>query len=245
MKVCVGAEDRAGFTDEDAIAAADNSLVGEMVEQSVPTEIFVPLLHFARDDVVKRAFGIPVAARGIRDGQEPPTAASVVPLLNDPSTMSLAGPAVTGDVHVPKHSTSSSDSSYPPQQAKPQRVPDDDGEVNMLDLDVSVNGGRFSVDGQVLRWWYPIPSTFTSPSSNPDAVATTTTSKGQGPQIGPDGKIEYTITIKRRGGAIDFKKLGVPENWVGMGPRTDVKKTQTGVDDGGRKGECCDGCVVQ
>lgn len=248
MKVRVGADDRAGFTDEDAIAAAE-TIVGEMVEQEVPTEIFVPLLHFARDDIVQRAFGIPVAEkREVRAGQAAntangnPNAATAVPLLDDASTTSLPGPAVTADAYttggVPKNSISSNGDDSA-SRAKVQHAPED-GEEDMLDLDVSINGGRVSVDGQVLRWWYPIPTTFTAP---PQSETTTTTDKTKEPQMGPDGKVEYTITIKRRGGAIDFKKLHVPENWVGMGPRTDFKKSQAG--DNGRKAECCDGCVVQ
>ncbi|KAJ6460885.1 glycoside hydrolase family 5 protein [Mycena sanguinolenta] len=48
---------------------------------------------------------------------------------------------------------------------------------DLVDVDVQVSGGRWSVDGQVLRWWYDVPS-----AGEPER--------------------EYTIEIRRRGGVI-------------------------------------------
>jgi hypothetical protein len=50
-------------------------------------------------------------------------------------------------------------------------------EDEALSLDVRVSAGRWEVSGQLLRWWYPIPS-------------------------GKDVDVSYNITIKRIGGAI-------------------------------------------
>ena len=48
-----------------------------------------------------------------------------------------------------------------------------------LSINVKASEGRWSVDGQVLRWWYPVPT---------------------------EGEQTYTITISRAGGAIKTAK---------------------------------------
>ncbi|KAJ7083703.1 glycoside hydrolase family 5 protein [Mycena belliarum] len=55
----------------------------------------------------------------------------------------------------------------------------------LVDVDVSVSAGRWSVEGQTLRWWYDVPA-----AGQPDR--------------------EYTIEIRRRGGAIALK-AAMPE----------------------------------
>ena len=50
-------------------------------------------------------------------------------------------------------------------------------EKDMLDLEVEVSAGRWSVDGQLLKWWYDVPEAGSPP-------------------------VEYTIQIRRRGGMI-------------------------------------------
>ncbi|KAI0695096.1 glycoside hydrolase [Cerioporus squamosus] len=92
-------------------------------EPELPTEIYIPLVHYASDKVlsdVQRQFA-PVSM---------------------PSSVTPDSPL----------SKSSGDSSR-----------------------VDVSGGRWAVDGQTLKWWYPVPAT---------------------------GAREYTITVKRAGGVI-------------------------------------------
>ncbi|THH26751.1 hypothetical protein EUX98_g7434 [Antrodiella citrinella] len=60
-----------------------------------------------------------------------------------------------------------------------------------LSLDVEVSAGRWTVEGQTLRWWYPVPS------------------KGEPEQ-------EYTITVRRAGGAIkEAAETSVWSNFCG------------------------------
>ncbi|KZP06557.1 hypothetical protein FIBSPDRAFT_966349 [Athelia psychrophila] len=55
--------------------------------------------------------------------------------------------------------------------------------ADVLDLDVQVSAGRWAVEGQTLRWWYPVPTV-------------------------SEGQVEYTIEIRRRGDVI--KTAGEP-----------------------------------
>nr|GAT54098.1 predicted protein [Mycena chlorophos] len=54
---------------------------------------------------------------------------------------------------------------------------------DLVDIEVEVSGGRWEVEGQTLRWWYDVPA---------------------------EGEREYTIDIRRRGGAIKVADIG----WV-------------------------------
>jgi hypothetical protein len=267
MKVRVGPEDRAVNVDSDESDGPDTGFV----EQEHPTEIFVPLLHFATNEVVKRAFGVPLSkdARHKSALSGPPSTntlplaaaavavASSVPLMVDNSTVALP---MEGDAVRASESTQQADAAT--LAAVGQLL---DGEISMdnaLDLDVKVSAGHWSVEGQVLKWWYPIP-TETAASTNPATRSqmsvnrpenirskSTATLSGEAktnrlPKVGPDGKVEYTITIKRRGGPIQFKKLGVPENWVGLGPR-ESKASAQNKGNNGRKNDCCNsgGCII-
>ena len=254
LKVRVGPNDRAG---PGTPADADS----EFITQEEATEIFVPLLHFAKDDIVKRAFGIPVTQRKTRGTNTPPKKASVpvsVPLLNDMSTVSLSmdsSKARTSEQNIEMDTT-------PGSRSTSQEREDEPGMEDALELDVTANGGRWVVEGQVLKWWYPIPTTTTSQATDLNlnlnlagsrSQSTTSISKQRPssrssrapPKIYPDGTIEYTITIQRRGGAIDFKRLGVPENWVGMGPKVGAQSKNGKDREGGNKVECCgDGCLI-
>lgn len=253
LKVRVGPNDRAGLGD------STTSSDSEFVVQEEATEVFVPLLHFAKDDIVKRAFGIPVASSRARGKNTPPAPGAVpvsVPLLNDVSTVSLSidsAKARPSNQSIELDTTPASRSTSQERNEEPGMDMED-----ALDLEVTVNGGRWTVDGQVLKWWYPIPTTASSQASDLElnllkSQSTTSVSKQRPstnssrapPKVNPDGTIEYTITIQRRGGAIDFKRLGVPENWVGMGPRTSAQNKNVKTREGGNKAECCgDGCLI-
>ncbi|KAH9857465.1 glycoside hydrolase [Lenzites betulinus] len=111
-------------------------------EAELPTEIYVPLVHFASD-------------KQISDPQREQSPVSSTRVALSKSLSTLAG-----------------SNSAP--------VPDPLGlcstEPDLLALYVDVSAGRWTVEGQTLKWWYPVPS-----SGNPR---------------------EYTITIRRAGGAV-------------------------------------------
>lgn len=271
MKVSVGAEDAAYVThpvdaenedeDEAQTAAIPEAAPTTFIEQSVPTEIFIPLLHFAKNDVVRKAFGIPTStasnsANGPQTGplnSEPTAQQSSVPLLDDNSMVSLSVDPSKLSLNALEMSSEIGASTSRLGGANASRVETEFSMETALDLEVSVNGGRWELEGQVLKWWYPVPAhspksaASSSQAQLPRSKSTASIKAAtKTPTIGKDGKVEYTITIKRKGGAIDFKKLGIPESWVGLGPKGDEEKAKSRRKKAAkRKAECCGtGCVI-
>ncbi|KAG8749792.1 hypothetical protein FRC14_001097 [Serendipita sp. 396] len=329
MTVRVGSGDRSSSS---PASSADGTNVSGFSEQGVATEIFLPLLHFAKDEVVKKAFGVPVHSRTTtgqqnlkvtaRGGETMYPArknalssgetggAAAIPLLDDPSTVSLALDRPTAGSKFPPLEMARTRSIAPSTPLNRSRAGlhdadgdadgdaetaslsssyagegDEDGMDHALGLEVEVSAGRWSVEGQVLKWWYPIPietsatktststgdSTLVSPpgTANPNdhlarkksaasmsssqkgkrtagttSSTTTTTTTKPLPRLDEEGKVEYKIRIRRRGGPIDFKKLGIPENWVGLGPRSNSERKTQSTEGSGRTGCCGDGCII-
>lgn len=113
---------------------------------ALATEIYVPLVHYASDKVVKLFAGEQYVDG---DASRSSTPAAAQPGSRRPSISDLSA-------------------SWKSASAEPGMP---------LALSVEVSEGRWSVDGQLLKWWYPVPS----PS---------------------EGERTYTITIARAGGAI-------------------------------------------
>lgn len=126
------------------------------VDEDLATEIFVPLVHYASDRIVS------VADHNQDDDQDLDSVAGTVTPISLPHGSHK--PSVE-DLSDSWRSATTSVSSP-------------------LALDVKASEGRWSVDGQVLRWWYPVPS---------------------------EGEQTYTITISRAGGAI--KVARTPGFW--------------------------------
>lgn len=200
-------------------------------ETQFPTEIFVPLVQFASNVVVKEAFGadieakIGAAAAKIGNGVGSSSTNTVLPLQDDIySWRNARSQFVVGDENDPLKSSSASVVEEPPTP--------DDVFKDALALDITVSAGRTEVSGQVLRWFYPVPPA-RPPVMHKDPCEMT---PQEAKEAEGDGRIEYTITIKRRGGAIDFPKLGVK----GMA----LEENESG-GDGGWVQRCCgSSCVV-
>jgi hypothetical protein len=149
------------------------------------TEIYVPLVHYASNRLIKRSS----------------TMASTATLLS----AELSGHRRSGSVEDQKggsifgsraasrigsRAASTIDLSTMPSfegsastSSTATASPDLRGErpeIDLVDVDVKVSAGRWTVEGQVLKWWYDVPKA-------------------------GEGK-EYTIEIRRRGGVI--KGLG-------------------------------------
>lgn len=195
-------------------------------EAQIPTEIFVPLVQFASDKVVKEAFGVDAEAR-IETGMGGSSTKAILPLEDDIYSWRNARPQfVVDDDDDPLKSSSASVVEEPP-------TPDDD-EVfrDALALEITVSAGRTEVSGQVLRWFYPIPPA-RPPASHKDPREMTPQEEKEAEG---DGRVEYTITIKRRGGAIDFPKLGIK----GMA----LEEKESGDDEGWVQRCCGSSCVI-
>ncbi|KAI0081483.1 glycoside hydrolase [Panus rudis PR-1116 ss-1] len=126
-------------------------------EEGIATEIFIPLVHYAADSVVARALGQEHTRVDSRDEpDDTPQSAESTPHMSKSRSSST--------LHAPSFNKTWYSSSSP---STPVSAP--------LSISVNVSEGDWSIDGQILKWWYPVSS---------------------------DGEKEYTITVKRNGGAI-------------------------------------------
>ncbi|OSD02140.1 glycoside hydrolase family 5 protein [Trametes coccinea BRFM310] len=125
-------------------------------EAELPTELYVPLVHYASDKYLSD----PQREQSVLDG--------------DPG---IVTPSIA-DGSLRKKSTDSSFSGVTRAFATTTEDPLDlwSKDSDVLSLDVKVSAGRWTVEGQTLKWWYPVPSS------------------------GPAR--EYTIVVRRKGGAI-------------------------------------------
>lgn len=133
-------------------------------EIQLPTEIYIPLVHFANDNVVARSSG---GRPNSADEED-----IIDPLSHASSPYSTAQPSrnpssfdLPSSIQTSWHSSST--------LSTPLFTP--------LSLTVKASEGRWALEGQVLKWWYPVPA-----EGEPER--------------------EYTITISRTGGAIKTKQ---------------------------------------
>nr|VWO94529.1 Carboxylic ester hydrolase (EC [Ganoderma boninense] len=136
------------------LAAPSGSPDADEAEAELPTEIYVPLVHYATDKLLEDS------QLAEQEQSASPASGSVTPSVADEplstSTDPLALPRSSGDVGADQLRILA-------------------GASPLLALDVEVSEGRWAVEAQTLKWWYPVPSS---------------------------GSREYTITIKRAGGVI-------------------------------------------
>ena len=122
------------------------------------TEIYIPLIHYAMDK------WLPAEQRS----QTTPKSD-----FSDPKELADATPSETASTV-----TSSSDN---------LRVARAIVEKDLVDIDVTVSAGRWNVEGQILKWWYPVPE------------------KGE---VG----LEHIIEVRRQGGVIRVN--GAEPSWL-------------------------------
>ena len=152
LTVQVRAEDKPVITALDAsslrsdVIGKDSSTCEALSE--LPTEIFIPLVHYVRQDIVARS-----VAGYIQSERE----------AEPPSPEDIAGSSSQTDPSPGSLSSSASSATLPIS--------------SLVDIDVNISSGKWSIDGQYLRWWYPVPS-----------------------EGAPD--MEHTISVKRIGGPI-------------------------------------------
>ncbi|KAK7048020.1 glycoside hydrolase family 5 protein [Favolaschia claudopus] len=160
------------------VAAHDRLRPGAVDEEDPGTEIYVPLVHYADERLLSGGHRARQSAdtASISSEENPLNSRKGSP---GASTINLAEVGVPVVVDM----TASTSSSGSTQVASP--VSGVGGKVEiavkeLVDVDVKVSAGRWSVEGQVLRWWYDVP--------------------GPG-----EAEREFTIEIRRRGGVIDVK----------------------------------------
>ncbi|KAL4075258.1 glycoside hydrolase family 5 protein [Scleroderma yunnanense] len=228
VAVRVGAEDKPQEVESEEI---DEDLDDEKPSSLTPTEIFLPLVHFASDLCVKRALAL---ANGRPDPDPSSSGESgsdsdyelgrqeqqlycagrkqerTRPYAYTSSTLTLIAPTLP-----------------PPQQTYATSPTETRIENDAYDITVKVSEGRISLceDTQTLRWFYTVPT------GNAEKER--------------DSK-EVWIEVKRTGGAIKY-----PRGVAGVAGRTRQRRAREGCVGwlwGGLWGEeagwCPDSCVV-
>jgi len=209
-------------------------------EEGLATEIYIPLVHYAHPKILEdswmagggrsknRSEGDTLSALTRRRGASNATAASdpAISSSSSPSTSAstLTSPPTDPSTTNPTHNTNTNHN--PKYHHHHHKIINQsmDSTSDLVDIQVEVSGGKWSVRGQTLKWWYEVPPG--SPSKS---------QLGGGDEEEPVKK--YTIEIKRRGGPIhiDSNERG------GEGPRGRGIRGRTSCE------ECCkeDGaCLV-
>lgn len=159
-------------------------------DEELATEIYVPLIHFANDRLLDGQSISPsssaqtdttcsTSSGGVghiitsghaeSDGKGSPIE------FQNPSTINLA------ELHIEPQSLSKSFHSH--STGSTAVAPDlREQDKDLVDIGVKVSSGRWSVEGQTLKWWYDVPK------------------EGE-------PSVEYTIEIRRRGGVIAIKDV--------------------------------------
>ncbi|KZV89762.1 glycoside hydrolase [Exidia glandulosa HHB12029] len=177
---------KASFTFTVRVSADDAA--PEDDECNPPTEIYVPLVHFASD---KTLMGIWADDDGEQD-EDKNSSRTATPAVGQSATASQ----VDLSSIPPSNSGSKDDLSLHKLHHFQARMPgttNDNSEVTLLAshadphlaVDVRVSDGRWEMTGQTLRWWYRVPSR-------------------------EEGSVEYKIEVKRQGGPIKLNELGRP-----------------------------------
>lgn len=193
-------------------------------EEVAPTEIFIPLVHYAADPFARRA---PTSVY---------SQSQTLPRMSEASTFPLRTPPP----QLPEQQFDATTMTHDIRSAYPTLVPPSAGIETMgmplspvestilsppedltaqgrgdtlfpawttwagldvplaLEVDAS-EGSRWEVEGQVLRWWYPGPTLL---SLSRSASPSTPESEPRAEKVALDGMVERWIRIRRKGGAI-------------------------------------------
>ncbi|KAJ7489488.1 glycoside hydrolase family 5 protein [Mycena latifolia] len=178
---------------------AEDRLRPDAVNEDDPaSEIFVPLVHYADERLLVGGHRVrqSAEAESISSLDEAPsrqhTRTASGKASTNASTINLETVPVLHAENKAQDMTASTSSASTDVASPDLRVLAEKGK-ELVDVDVSVSAGRWAVEGQVLRWWYDVPA------------------PGQ-----PDR--EYTLEIRRRGGAIEVKAALEPGWLEGLCP---------------------------
>lgn len=203
----------------DVTVVAVDDLSDEDEEEGLATEIYIPLVHFAHPRVLDSSW---MAGGRSKDWSEEDALNLNVRrrVMSDATTATGATLMADFSPSLPSNSTSTSTLTSPPTDL--QHPPNNpihsvkqrhhhqhskrivinsfmESTADLVDIQVEVSHGRWSVSGQTLKWWYAVPPRDSSSGEEEEGVK------------------KYTIEIRRRGGPIS-KEVGV------VGPLKDRMK---------------------
>ncbi|TFK32596.1 glycoside hydrolase superfamily [Crucibulum laeve] len=163
-----------GGTRVDVASAYDS----DSEEEPLATEIYVPLVHYAHPRLLTPK-KLRESSGRIRADSDQRSVNSV----SDSNSIRDNASSSTVDPPTPPESESSDATALNTPQIPAQCCRHAPREVvgnDLVDVDVKVSAGRWSIEGQTLKWWYDVPAQGTPPN-------------------------EYTIEIRRKGGIIKTK----------------------------------------
>ena len=168
-------------------------------EETLATEIYIPLVHYAHSKVLESSWMAGGKGKNLSQigrGSRVESSATL-----HPTAISSSAPVLTlPDLDLTK-SLFKSDANQCSKiiNQSLESTPD------LVDVQVEVSGGKWSVCGQTLKWWYDSPTSFGSTVLGSDSES----------GLGRDEDVKkYTIEIKRRGGP-----LRMADNGMGMAAR--------------------------
>jgi len=165
----------------------------EEEEEGLATEIYVPLVHYAHPKILESSWLAGGKSKKLSDEDVQRKARRVesnATLYPAVSPLSASTSTVTSPVLDPNSVKSK------PDQQQHSKITNQSLEStpDLVDIQVKVSGGHWSVCGQTLKWWYDVPP----PSSSSAEVSE---------KDGEDVK-KYTIEIRRRGGPVRVANIG-------------------------------------
>ncbi|KII89454.1 glycoside hydrolase family 5 protein [Plicaturopsis crispa FD-325 SS-3] len=144
-------------TQPDSSSADSSPVLHVEKEKELATEIYVPLVHYAHDKYL-------VGPQDMQTTDDDEQSQKRSSHESRHSASALAGAAMASSINL---------ATIPASDVSPTSTLLHD---DVLDLDVQVSAGRWEVEGQTLRWWYPVPS-----AEDPPCEYTITITRAEGP----------------------------------------------------------------
>ena len=228
--LCAGKNEKKG-ADVRVVSVDDSSDKGvdsgesqdEEDEEGLATEIYIPLVHYAHPKVLESSWlaggkskkwseeDVQLIARRVE---------SNATLYSSAADSSVSTPTITSpllDIHSNNAKSKSKFKSDPGHS----RITSQSMESarDLVDIEVKVSDGHWSVCGQTLKWWY-YDDVLPSSGSSSDLGS----GEDSSPEKDEDDVKKYTIEIRRRDGPL---RIANNNGGVGRG--------------GGRSRDCCEG----
>ena len=236
LVVRVGPEDKPRDVDMEDIEAEDGDNENEKPGSLIPTEIFLPLVHFASGVCVERALALakersdPNAAADVSPGSDSDSELDRQPYENGitPHAYTQSNLTLSASPPLPFESWSPSSASLLPARTYATHPTETRIQSDAYDITVKVSEGRVSIceNTQTLRWFYNVPSHCTENKQKSKDVS---------------------IEVKRTGGAIKYPRSASARAAANA---TGQRRRREGCGGfweglwGGEGGWCPDSCVV-